>query len=364
MTDDNPLGFGYDGDDASLQVVQEERSSSPSIDPVLQPLHVPVGGLDPDDDGFADPLADAKFRFCAKRVFLTYTNLTCGFECKSLFLQTLRRRFSAAHNPLTAVIVGHERHATGAHHFHCYLKWTKEVDTYNPRFFDIDCGYCGFHHPNIKKAKGKNPEFDFFHYCAKDGDFIAEGIRMFPNSTNYKRRKEDLELWIADVKRHRGIDPSDRRPVSFPIPIVIGEYKSEIPLPDASDKRRCHLLLGPPGCGKTPFLNSTLGDTQSYLVSHPQYPMEDYQGEQVIIFDDYNPEMLKREFLINLLNVHRFPNVHAGWARGAGNKVYLPKNQVRVLIILCNRERMPPWFATQDTAMMDRCVIHDLYPPQ
>lgn len=98
------------------------------------------------------------FRFCAKRVFLTYPQ--CGELNHERVLQFLRDERGA-----TWYTVGLEQHADGGNHVHAYCEFPQRVETRDPRHFDVDG-----HHPNVQGVRRAR---DCIRYCQKDGVYIG-----------------------------------------------------------------------------------------------------------------------------------------------------------------------------------------------
>lgn len=64
---------------------------------------------------------------------------------------------------VTDIIIGHERHADGGHHYHVMAQWPAGYETRDARAFDVD-GY----HPNYRNVRpGANAQ-RVYRYCCKD----------------------------------------------------------------------------------------------------------------------------------------------------------------------------------------------------
>lgn len=323
----------------------------------------PPASSEPDDSpdlpGHPGDQQDGKsFDFHATRVFLTYSNLPESVSMAA-FMAALHLKVDQPERLITKYICGRERHFSGAIHFHILVYFVRRLHYRDPRCFDVLLAGAQ-RHPNFRLLKKATDEAAAIHYASKDGDFVQSGVRLFPTSTNYVRRKQDWQAWCDDNKRNHGLDVHGRKPVSYPLLFPDGV---EVSSPTADQRVRLHLVMGTPGCGKTKWLEQTLGDSDVFLASHPQYPLEGYEQEQVIVFDDYNPEKLTRDFLIRILNVTMMHNVHLGWCRGTGNKAIAKRGQSRLVIILCNQEHAPAWFHGNDEAMMSRTLIHRMPAP-
>lgn len=300
-----------------------------------------------------------KFDFHARRVFLTYTNLPNDVSLQAFQAALLLKNNGPGTSDIghiTKFCIGREVHFSGAVHFHCYCSFLGRPHYKDVRCFDLRIA-GDERHPNIRLLSKEKDVQAAIHYCRKDGEFVLDGVRLYPTPINFIKRKADDDAWCAYNKRLHGHDVHSRSPVSWPIRLPNGV---QVPSPTADQRERVHLLVGPPGCGKSKWLNETLGTSDVFLATHPQYPFEGYAQEQVIVFDDYDPSKLVRDMLIRLVNVTSFPHVHGGWCRGTGNNAFLKPNQVRLVIILCNPDKLPVFYTEHDAAMISRCIKHDL----
>lgn len=104
------------------------------------------------------------FRFHAKTVFLTYAQVNGAFTHQQLFDHVKALR---GEDPV-CLRVGEESHADGGTHYHVFGKWSRKVDTIDPRYFDFNDI-----HPNIQSARN---EGQVYTYCGKDGVVLDFGI--------------------------------------------------------------------------------------------------------------------------------------------------------------------------------------------
>ncbi len=90
-----------------------------------------------------------KYRLNAKGVFLTYPQCPAPRE-------TVKEMLEAKGLTILKGLIAQETHASGDLHLHAYAKFTKNVETRNPRYFDItwqDNVYHGKYEP-AKSAIG------------------------------------------------------------------------------------------------------------------------------------------------------------------------------------------------------------------
>lgn len=87
--------------------------------------------------------------------FLTYSQAPDGFEPA---LELALREIG-----VTDLIIGHERHQDGGHHYHVMAQWPAGYETRDTRAFDV--AGCHPHYRNVRP--GANAE-RVYQYCTKD----------------------------------------------------------------------------------------------------------------------------------------------------------------------------------------------------
>ena len=104
-----------------------------------------------------------KFRFCAKKVFLTYA----GHFNKGVYQRWIRNKLNG-HD--LKVIIAHEGEdtSTSYDHSHVLIESNKEIDIKNPRYFDYDDEDCPNPHPNIRKVATKKHLQNLYKYLCKE----------------------------------------------------------------------------------------------------------------------------------------------------------------------------------------------------
>lgn len=271
------------------------------------------------------------FRFNRGSVFLTYSQVEEKLQYEdiiTMFTETLHAHFW---------VIGRELHQDGGKHFHAYAEFPK-INSVNPRVFDLkEC------HPNIRKPN-KN-KLGCVEYCMKHGDYKKSDsvmAKMFPNSTGFGRKMDDHKAWINFM------ETGAVEPVKWPIRLPDGAL---IDKPIQSYKKRHWLIQGVPSSGKTYWAKHGFRNQDVYWVPNENgYPFEEYNSQEVIIFDDYDlGQRGVSEMIIQLAEVW-FDNQHhvPGKVRYKNN--HLKKDQVRTIFILTND--MPIWMG--ETRMISR----------
>lgn len=97
--------------------------------------------------------------------FLTYSQAPDGFESA---IESALRGLG-----VTDLIIGHERHQDGGHHYHVMAQWPAGYETRDPRAFDVDG--C---HPNYRNVRPGANAARVYQYCCKDrsttGNLVVE----------------------------------------------------------------------------------------------------------------------------------------------------------------------------------------------
>jgi len=113
---------------------------------------------------------ESRFRFCNKRVFLTYPQ--SGVVSTETVRDFLRDTRGASW-----YTVALEQHESGGNHIHAYAEWRERVDVRDERYFDV----CGLH-PNIQPVRNRAK---CIGYVQKGGDFIGNVSVEGSTTTKY-----------------------------------------------------------------------------------------------------------------------------------------------------------------------------------
>jgi len=87
--------------------------------------------------------------------FLTYSQSPDAFESA---IESHLRGLG-----VTDLIIGHERHADGGHHYHVMAQWPAGYETRDTRAFDV-----AGHHPNYRNVRAGANAARVYQYCTKD----------------------------------------------------------------------------------------------------------------------------------------------------------------------------------------------------
>lgn len=185
-----------------------------------------------------------RFKFNAKRIFLTYPKCTLS---KDRVLELLQEKY-----PIKTYCIALEAHEDGSPHIHAVLFFDRKVHRDNERAFDIE----GFH-PNIQTIKNASDQSRILKYVKKDGDFLC-------NHVDELSRREQIALQILDegltpkvVKTHPSLLFCNYSQIKNWL-VFMDRYSGE-ERPKFSDSKRIHYWIsGPSNSGKTTWLRALL----------------------------------------------------------------------------------------------------------
>jgi len=113
---------------------------------------------------------ESRFRFCNKRVFLTYP------QSGDISTETVRD-FLRDTRGASWYTVALEQHEGGGNHIHAYAEWRERVDVRDERYFDV----AGLH-PNIQPVRNRTK---CIGYVQKDGNYIGNVSVEGSTTTKY-----------------------------------------------------------------------------------------------------------------------------------------------------------------------------------
>lgn len=272
--------------------------------------------------------SDQGFRLMAVRVFLTYPK--CSLEREEL-LEFLDNKWN-----IKEYYISRELHKDGTPHLHAALYFSEKIQTRRPDDFDVK----GFH-PNIQPIRCWPSVVSYV--CKNDKKFITNIKLDLSNPNNFKKRKDDFDEWI----NHR-INIS-RNDIDYPIKLPNGVLLNK---PDPKIKKRHVWLIGPPDWGKTYWVNEAFNSARVFVRSDCKYPFEDYDNEDIIIYDDFVPQFSE---IASVSNTYKINTKVFGDIRYK-NK-YWANNHTRTMIILTN---FVPDFDEYSDAVVARFNFYEL----
>lgn len=234
----------------------------------------------------------AKFRLCAKKVFLTYAQCPLSREDILTGLQLT--------GEISSYIIAQELHQDGHPHIHAMIEYKTKLNIRNARHFDIQS-----HHPKVEPVKKPKECYD---YCKKDDatplqsippfeftekrkwselndttskeEFMATALQISPR--DYYLNLERLEY--AANKKFKITSPPFTPKYSidsFIIPHIIKVWQDQF----IDDRPKSLLIIGDSRLGKTQLIR-TLYPTATYWYS--MINLDTFNRScPIVIFDDF-----------------------------------------------------------------------------
>jgi len=283
-----------------------------------------------EEDPYRGEEPDRKFRFCSRSAFLTFPR--CPVLPGDYF------RYSSVPPERVKTAFGkQESHRDGTKHLHVWITFHKKVDTINPRFFDLsvedaETGEILRFHGNVRrtdrrKSGIRNAIGAYEYLCKYDGVLPVDIIgttNLYPTSRNFRKEHGDRTQWLNFLAVRAMPLPE------YPIPLPNG---TSIAQPDASNKQRHLWIYGPPNAGKTLWLEENVLKYQNYRISGTLYPFDNYDGQQIIIYDDIPPSA---GHLLSICNSSKYPRPVPGQTRYGVR--YVPGNLIPLVIVCSNHD--------------------------
>lgn len=270
------------------------------------------------DEITSDPTKARKFRVNAKTIMLTYPK--SGDLKEAEVYNAINEKW-----PVKAYIIATEKHHDGTDHIHFYVEFVNKINVINVRAFDIR-----EHHPNVRTVPKKHKS-SVQHYVMKSGQFTSDKVDMFPDSRNFMKKKMDLDAWIR--YKQDGENVPVRWPIRLPNGTLLERPKDE------TEKKRHWVIRGAPDMGKTTWMNRQFKGQKVWVrPAGPDVPFDDYNGEEVLLYDDVNVDQLRDE-LVMISTFYEIRVRVPGKTRFTCR--YWPMNQLRTIIIICND--WPSW---------------------
>lgn len=218
---------------------------------------------------------------------MTYSQ--CDLTRQDL-LESLQARY-----PVEQYMVAREKHGDDHFHLHCFLKFSKKLDLYDPRCFDVE-GYHPYISPSRRSVAG------WLEYlCKEDKEVLTnmernpfaqaltcstveDGIRVLRES-----RPRDVVLYGESIRRnlereicHVRVEFQSR--FEFSSFRTFGEVEEFFRIArDSEQRNKCLFIHGPSRMGKTQFARSF--GTHNYFPG--MFTLESYRDDvEFNVFDD------------------------------------------------------------------------------
>jgi len=272
----------------------------------------------------------AIYRAQGKNFFLTYPKMTMGKQALFDFLQGQFK----PHN----LVVCQEKHEDGSPHCHAVLQFSSKKDYSSCKWADVTDGKITWHgyYTTCRSANA------CIAYVMKADDYIMPTEKKWLTPFNFVKEKADWDAWIKYREYQQLQDP-------FPT-----ELFDEMITKPANNEKKCNwIFVAPPDYGKTFAIQQAFENKKVYVRVPSETPYDDYEDEDVILFDDNTPQL---EELLIASNCYKIRTPVVGRTRY--KKRYWKLNQRRVIIIVCNEQRVPSYI--NDDAFTSRFNIRYL----
>lgn len=218
-----------------------------------------------------------EFRINAQNFALTYPRCYLTTDRVQTFIKNKRA--------IDHIVTCTEKHKDGTPHLHVYVRFQKKLNIKKETFFDIKEN-DKLYHPNIQVMKYPQK---WYEYVKKDGNFIEDFNWDFLSQCNYIKRKNDFEAFKMDIFR--------RSLKACPKEVTLNNtvYKNE-------GKLRHICIVTDPDWGKTQWVEDTFEGYDIVKGNKGKYALDDYDGQEVILFDDHMPNA---SLLLNISNIYK-----------------------------------------------------------
>lgn len=195
--------------------------------------------------------------------------------------------------------------ADGLEHVHMVLEDIKAM-----RFTAIKKEYAQGMHFSPTRGNKKQVE----DYINKVGEWEEKGEKIIYTTTygevkGAQGRRNDLNR-LYDLIRDGFTDFQilEENPQYMKYLDKIAKVRETLRYEEFKDKRRTDLHVeywyGDPGTGKTSGVLNMYGDSKVYMVSDYVHPWDDYQGEDVVLFDDFDSNRILLNDLLRWIDIY------------------------------------------------------------
>jgi len=277
-----------------------------------------------DNAGFY-PVDESKGRCKASKLLLTFPQ--CGASLSDIWDYFQRTNFNGLNKSPILAFGTTERHRDGNPHVHLFISWGRPFHYYPATTFNVLFGERRYH-PNVAISRDKAKTHDrIFHYLAKQGSsptILTGKFDLFNVSRDFTNKKRDWDNWLAyrrEVSR-----------VPFRWEDIRDPRGRQIPKPDEAKKNRHLWIWGTSNTRKTTWGKQTLPKEHTLLYTSRD-SWEDYNGEQIIWFDDSYPIWGDLQAVCETTKKGQDRNIP--YRTRYGNRVLLG-GQVRLIIVTTN----------------------------
>lgn len=255
------------------------------------------------------------FRFAAKRVFLTYSDV-CHFITKESIYYAIDERY-----PIKYYALGEELHQSGGRHIHAVLEFQRKVSSVDTTLFDVPCLHHQ-HHPNIQTIKKGQAHWDrTLEYATKEDPIPLANVEVKPTWGELLDQAQSKVDFLELVRKHY--------PRDYALNLQRLEYAAEKNWPETSVNTistfandyaitlppelitfvplplKSIVVVGPAGCGKTTWAK-LVAPKPALFIRHLDSLQHLRKHHRSIIFDDLDFHRLPpstQKFLVDQENI-------------------------------------------------------------
>lgn len=259
------------------------------------------------------------FRFAAKRVFLTYSDV-CPEVTKESIYYTIDERY-----PIKYYAIGEEMHQAGGRHIHAVLEFSRKLSSVDVTLFDVSC-LEHQHHPNIQTIKKGQAHWErTLEYCTKEDPIPLANVEVKPTWAKIMSQAQSKIEFLELVRKHyprdyalnlQRLEYAGERTWPGSSANTISEFVIDyaITLPSAlttfvPQPMKSLVIIGPAGCGKTTWAK-LVAPKPTLFIRHLDSLSHLRPYHKSIIFDDLEFHHLPpstQKFLVdqeNLSEIH------------------------------------------------------------
>lgn len=222
-----------------------------------------------------------------RRVFITWNNWQKDFKSKEEVAEYIK---NLAH--FKGAILGFEKGEKGTPHIQGIVQFTMQK-----RFNTLRKYFKNNHLEQVISMK------DAIKYCKKEGDYIEIG-----KITTEGQRTDITDFTNAILEGATNVELMRDYPSQYhKYYNNIDRVRQDILADYYSNNLRLDLkvisISGKTGVGKTRFIYDNYDIKDIYRVSNYKNPFDTYNGEKVLVLDEYNGQF-NAQYLLNLLDIY------------------------------------------------------------
>lgn len=255
------------------------------------------------------------FRFAAKRVFLTYSDV-CPFITKEAIYYAIDERY-----PIKYYALGEELHQSGGRHVHAVLEFQRKVSSVDTTLFDVPCAHHQ-HHPNIQSIKKGQAHWDrTLDYATKEDPIPFANVEVKPTWSELMDQAQSKIEFLELVRKHyprdyalnlQRLEYAAEKTWPEMNPNTISTYANDyaITLPQelitfVPQPLKSIVVVGPAGCGKTTWAK-LVAPKPTLFIRHLDSLQHLREHHKSIVFDDLDFHHLPpptQKFLVDQENI-------------------------------------------------------------